>query len=213
MSTTVHDKTPALLTLLRPLLSYHYRVHPTIPRPPLVLALTAPQGAGKTTLSTHLLSALSPLRTAVLSIDDLYLPHSVRTSLSTQNPDNPFLTQRGAPGTHDAALGVEILSQFRDGKKTVRLPVYDKSAHSGKGDRSGWIDVDGEVDMVLLEGWCVGFTPLGEEGVRRVWKEDRKTHREQGQLGRWDVESLVWVDRQLEQYQALWGFVDGMVIM
>ena len=46
--------------------------------------------------------------------------------------------------------------------------MYDKSAHGGKGDRdSRTLPVRRRADVILLEGWCVGFRPSGrgEEDV------------------------------------------------
>ena len=45
----------------------------------------------------------------------------------------------------------------------VNVPVYDKSAHAGRGDRAPVSDlrrVAAPVDIVLLEGWMLGFTPV-----------------------------------------------------
>lgn len=43
------------------------------------------------------------------------------------------------------------------------VPQYDKSLHSGRGDRAPfgrWLTTTGPVDVVILEGWMLGFTPL-----------------------------------------------------
>ena len=40
------------------------------------------------------------------------------------------------------------------------MPRYDKSAHEGKGDRAkeeDWDKVDGPLDLVIVEGWMLGF--------------------------------------------------------
>jgi D-glycerate 3-kinase len=45
----------------------------------------------------------------------------------------------------------------------VGVPVYDKSLHGGRGDRapeSRWRDVAGPLDVVFVEGWMFGFTPV-----------------------------------------------------
>ena len=42
---------------------------------------------------------------------------------------------------------------------------YDKSAYSGKGDRadaSTWPQAQGPVDVVLFEGWMLGFAPVSD---------------------------------------------------
>lgn len=43
------------------------------------------------------------------------------------------------------------------------VPQYDKSLHKGRGDRAPfgrWLTATGPVDVVILEGWMLGFTPL-----------------------------------------------------
>lgn len=47
--------------------------------------------------------------------------------------------------------------------EVVSLPVYDKSRHGGRGDRverQHWPQVQGPVDLLILEGWMLGFRPL-----------------------------------------------------
>ncbi len=42
------------------------------------------------------------------------------------------------------------------------LPVYDKGAFAGEGDRAPrarWREVRGPFDVVIFEGWMLGFTP------------------------------------------------------
>ncbi len=141
-------------------------------RRPLVIGLQAPQGAGKTTLVTHLLRRLEErgLKGAGVSIDDFYLTREEQLALASANPGNPYLEHRGYPGTHDVALGVRTLRALRslgDGD-VVSVPVYDKSAHGGRGDRapqSEWRDVRGPIDVVILEGWMLGFAPVAEHAL------------------------------------------------
>ena len=133
-------------------------------------------GSGKTTVTTALLSLLasSPhsLRVAAFSLDDLYLPHDGLVAVRNSNPQNRLLAGRGLPGTHDIALGHKILSELRDlnartnNARTVQLPIFDKSLFAGEGDRSPeTIAVPAPVDIVLFEGWSVGFCPLSDEAL------------------------------------------------
>ncbi|MBI3441317.1 MAG: hypothetical protein HY052_05895 [Proteobacteria bacterium] len=139
------------------------RLHCTISRP-LMVGIQAPQGAGKTTMVTHLLSLLPilGLRGAAVSIDDFYLTHEEQVRLAAKHPGNPYLEHRGYPGTHDILLGektLTALSTISPGK-TIFVPLYDKSAHGGRGDRAPmaeWRSVTGPLDMVLVEGWMLGF--------------------------------------------------------
>jgi D-glycerate 3-kinase len=139
---------------------------------PLVVGIQAPQGAGKTTLVTHLLSLLSALglRGAAVSIDDFYLTRAEQLQLAAAHPGNPYLEHRGYPGTHDVALGETTLAALAalGPSKTVQVPVYDKSAHGGRGDRAPtaeWRSVTGLLDMILVEGWMLGFSPVTDKNL------------------------------------------------
>ncbi len=134
---------------------------------PLVIGLQAPQGAGKTTLVTHLLRRLpeSGWAGTGVSIDDFYLTRAEQLALAERHHGNPYLEHRGYPGTHDVALGDQVLGALRamGPGATVRVPVYDKSAHTGRGDRlpvEQWREVSGPLDVVLVEGWMLGFSPV-----------------------------------------------------
>jgi D-glycerate 3-kinase len=132
-------------------------------RRPFMLGLNAPQGAGKTTLAAGLVGAFREVlgvQALALSVDDFYLTRAEQRRLADRHPGNPFLEQRGYPGTHDVALGAHVLSALRAGV-ALDVPRYDKSAHGGLGDRSPTAHpVDGPVDLVILEGWLLGFTPV-----------------------------------------------------
>lgn len=139
---------------------------------PLVIGLQAPQGAGKTTLVTHLLDALPGIgfRGAGVSVDDFYLTREAQLQVAAAHPGNRYLEHRGYPGTHDVALGertIRELKSLRAGDST-RVPVYDKSAHGGRGDRApedAWRTVTGPLDLVVLEGWMLGFAPVEESAL------------------------------------------------
>lgn len=136
-----------------------------------VVAVNGPQGAGKSTLCATAVEALAALglRAVAVSIDDFYLTHDAQRALAAQHPGNRYLEHRGYPGTHDVALGAAVLDALRgDGGRGVRVPVYDKSAHGGRGDRAPeaqWRTVTGPFDLVLVEGWMLGFTPAPDPSL------------------------------------------------
>jgi D-glycerate 3-kinase len=143
---------------------------------PLMVGMQAPQGAGKTTLVTHLLALLPMfgLRGAAVSIDDFYLTRAEQIQLAASHAGNPYLEHRGYPGTHDVGLGERTLSALQglggaDPRfQAIRVPVYDKSAHGGRGDRApeaAWREVRGPLDLVFVEGWMLGFTPVEDRAI------------------------------------------------
>lgn len=161
---------------------------------PLVLGINAPQGCGKTTLVSELdaLAAASGLAAASVSIDDFYLTRAEQAALAAANAGNPLLELRGNAGSHDLKLGQDTLAALasaRAGGTPVSLPRYDKAAHGGLGDRAApeaWPSVDGPLDLVLLEGWMLGFSPVGAAAAASV-----SPH-------------LPAVDAALSSYKAAW---------
>jgi D-glycerate 3-kinase len=124
---------------------------------PLVVGLCGTQGSGKSTLALALqrMLALRGVRAAVLSIDDLYLKREEREALATAV--HPLLITRGPPGTHDVALGLDVLDRLlKPGE--VALPRFDKALDTRK-PFDQWDVVQGPVDVVIFEGWCVGAQP------------------------------------------------------
>ncbi len=130
-------------------------------RSPLIVGICGPQGSGKSTLVALVarLLAARDLRVAALSIDDLYLTRAERVRLAREV--HPLLTTRGVPGTHDPALGLSLLDALgRPG--AIALPRFDKAADD-RAPEAAWPRVEGPVDVVLLEGWCVGARPQPAE--------------------------------------------------
>lgn len=169
-------------------------------RRPIVVGLQAPQGAGKTTLVTHLLRRLEArgLRGAGVSIDDFYLTREEQLAVAAAHPGNPSLEHRGYPGTHDVDLGTRTLTALRslgDGD-VVHVPVYDKSAHGGRGDRapqSEWREVRGPLDIVVVEGWMLGFSPIAESVITDT--------------------DLVAPNRALAAYASWYALVDQWIVL
>jgi D-glycerate 3-kinase len=167
-------------------------------RRPLVIGLQAPQGAGKTTLVTHFLQALPGmgLRGAGVSVDDFYLTREDQLRLAASHPGNPYLEHRGYPGTHDVALGertLKALKALRAGD-SMRVPVYDKSAHEGRGDRApeaSWRQVTGPLDVIVLEGWMLGFAGVEDAALpdARLAPANQALRDYQ----RWTEQADVWV--------------------
>jgi D-glycerate 3-kinase len=136
---------------------------------PWVLGLQGAQGCGKSAAAAALVEAAGAegRRAVAISIDDFYLTHAEQQALAARHPGNRYLAYRGYPGTHDVALGrrvIDALVACREGAEVI-VPAYDKSAHSGRGDRapeSAWRRVTGPFDMVILEGWMLGFVPADD---------------------------------------------------
>jgi D-glycerate 3-kinase len=125
---------------------------------PFIQGILGGQGTGKTTTCKLIKLILSHLeyRTLSLSIDDLYKTYQARLILQQQDPR---LIWRGPPGTHDVDLGLNLLDNILQRQTTITVPRFDKSLHSGNGDRTLPETVD-TIDIVLFEGWFVGVKPI-----------------------------------------------------
>ena len=98
----------------------------------------------------------------------------MKVCLLQANEGNKLLELRSNAGTHDIKLAHDTLQQLKSANSDsseVSLVRYDKSAHSGRGDRapkSAWQTVKGKVDVVLFEGWMLGFRPLLDQAAQKV---------------------------------------------
>ncbi|NJN88782.1 MAG: glycerate kinase [Leptolyngbyaceae cyanobacterium SL_7_1] len=124
---------------------------------PMIQGILGGQGTGKTTLAAIEAVILESLgyRVARLSLDDLYKTYAERSILQQSDPR---LRWRGPPGTHDVALGIQVLQEIRAGRAT-ELPRFDKSAWGGAGDRTTPAPIP-PIDILLFEGWFVGVSPI-----------------------------------------------------
>lgn len=127
---------------------------------PLVVGLSAAQGCGKTTAChfvSELLRKVVGLSVAVLSLDDFYLTQAERVGLAASV--HPLLRTRGVPGTHAVGLLQQTLRKLQTigHDESVHWPRFDKLADDRCAPEQ-WHSVCGEIDVILLEGWCVGAT-------------------------------------------------------
>jgi D-glycerate 3-kinase len=148
-----------LWALWLPLAQQLSRDRETLGRP-VVQGLLGGQGTGKTTLARILGLILDSFdcRSVQFSLDDLYKSYIERQQLQQADPR---LIWRGPPGTHDVAIGIDLLDKLRQARRRlpVIVPRFDKSAVGGLGDKAAPEVVDG-VDVVIFEGWCVGARPV-----------------------------------------------------
>ncbi|MBW6526480.1 kinase [Sphingomonas sp. RHCKR7] len=127
--------------------------------PPLVLGLCGAQGSGKSTVAARLAQRFE--RSAILSLDDLYLTRAERERLAYEV--HPLLATRGVPGTHDVALGAATLAAIARGEPAP-LPRFDK-ATDDRLPRGRWPSAPERTELVVFEGWCVGARPQAEASL------------------------------------------------
>ena len=188
------------------------------PASPQVVAINGAQGSGKSTLALRLRELLGEQhgrRAVVLSIDDIYLPRLERERLAQDI--HPLLRTRGAPGTHDVELGLRLLDQLRGlgsathpssrhSGETVRMPRFIK-AIDDRAPESQWTVMQGPVDMILFEGWCVGTPPQSEAELRQPVNELEAREDADGAWRRYVNEQLATI------YPRLFSRIDRTIFL
>ncbi|MBQ62430.1 MAG: kinase [Gammaproteobacteria bacterium] len=128
-----------------------------------VVGVSGAQGSGKSTLATLLAIVLREtdgLRADVLSLDDFYKTREERLEMAADS--HPLFAVRGVPGTHDVALLNLVLKTVRDGQ-AVTCPVFNKA----EDDRKIKSRTLGSLDVLVLEGWCLGALPQPESSLEK----------------------------------------------
>jgi D-glycerate 3-kinase len=127
----------------------------------VLVAINGCQGSGKTTLCDYLRAILQAeygVRAVALSLDDFYLTREQRRRLAAEV--HPLLATRGVPGTHD----IDLLNATLDGllappgSDPVAVPRFDKAVDDRRPPGT-WDTVKPPVELILLEGWCLGAQP------------------------------------------------------
>ena len=128
-----------------------------------VVAISGGQGSGKSTLANAVVHALEGLgRHAVAcSIDDFY--HTAASRQALARSLHPLFATRGVPGTHDIDLCQATLDALLEPGE-VALPAFDKGADD-RVDASAWRRVEGPMDVVILEGWCLGARAQADDDL------------------------------------------------
>ena len=138
----------------------------------LFLGLQGTQGSGKSTCAAFLKLLFEEAykkRTLVISIDDFYLTLNERQTLA--NEVHPLLITRGVPGTHDLGLLQNTLQACNDlTNLPFQAPVFNKAADD-RHPPSNWQTINEPVDIIILEGWCVGIPPQSEGALNKAINE------------------------------------------
>ena len=161
---------PIFFWILRELQVHQIRIADEhLNKRPLILGFSCPQGGGKTTMTTFIQKLLrtANVNVQIASLDDFYVTNKEQRRIAEQYPSNRLMQYRGMPGTHDLDLLNDTLDDLRHSRK-VSIPRYDKTAFGGRGDRApkkDWKHISEKTDVVLLEGWCMGFEAVPDDEV------------------------------------------------
>ena len=173
----------------------------------LLLGINGAQGTGKSTMAdflTLLLEGEYGLRSAVISIDDLYLTKQQRLDLGSAV--HPLFVTRGVPGTHDVELGVKLIEDLHqaDEDTVTAIPRFDKGCDD-RHQSDAWGSFVGRPDVIIFEGWCIGAS--AQESVREAINALEHNEDEAG----------LWRGRVNEQlasvYPALFDQIQRLVML
>ncbi|WP_019528579.1 hypothetical protein [Dasania marina] len=172
----------------------------------LTLGINGSQGSGKTTMAAYLHTVLShqhKLKVVSLSIDDFYLSKSARLHLA--KTVHPLLATRGVPGTHDIALALTTLAALKKPGR-VAIPRFNKASDDCLA-REQWANISAPVDIIILEGWCLGASPQSDAELSPAINSLEAEHDSDGTWRH-------YVNQQLAQhYQTLHEQIDTWAML
>lgn len=175
---------------------------------PIIVGVCGSQASGKTTLAAFVKGLLqeADLKAEVLGIDDLYLSKERRQALAAEV--HPLFITRGPPGTHDVALGHQVLDVLtgQSPPDDVRMPRFDKAADT-LAPLQTWPALTGAVDVVLFEGWCVGARPQDESQLADPINDLERTRDPDGVWRRYVNERLG------SDYAELFARIDCLLML
>ncbi|KAI9626673.1 hypothetical protein KEM48_010268 [Puccinia striiformis f. sp. tritici PST-130] len=157
-------------------------------------------------------------------------PNSTSTTSCSSNGDNtikPMIIGLQGPqgiGTrltrhHDLNLAIQVfdsLSKVNETKE-VLLPVYDKSAHHGLGDRTEFnklsLPAEHVIRLVIFEGWMLGFVPLDPLQLRRTYDHLLELDPPSDTfITQFSVHELLTINLNLSAYhQLIWPRIDVLI--
>ncbi len=170
-----------------------------------ILGIHGCQGSGKSTLAALLVllfQEMQSVRSINLSLDDFYLTRSTREELAANV--HPLLLTRGVPGTHDVGLALQTIKALSQSGE-VAIPRFDKVVDDRVAE-SGWPLVKAPVDVVIIEGWCLGISPQTQSELQ----EAANTLESEEDEGEW----RVYVNEKLaDEYQDLFELIDMLIML
>ena len=167
---------------------------------PIIFGFSGLPGSGKSTLGFWIDSVARELGIdiKVISLDDFYLPGR---EMDKAMKGNPWNVPRGFPGSHSLDLLNQTLEVFL---KTgiLKYPTFDKSLRDGKGDRSGWREL--ETKVLILEGWFLGCEPVLDLVRIDNLSEDKFNLN----LSQVEKDYRILIQQSLIKYSQIWKMID-----
>lgn len=170
----------------------------------IIVGVSAIQGAGKTTQGEIMEILLKYLgfSSVSLSIDDHYITHE---QLKELRQFDPRYIRRGV--THDISLAIKNLKdlkKMKDGEE-IRIPVYDKGAFDGDGERIGWKTITKKPDFIFYDGWMLGARKVEDESIFESGLPALDTPEH--------IQFAKDINKKLDEYLPLWDLIDFMNVL
>ncbi len=170
----------------------------------IIVGVSAIQGVGKTTQGEILEILLGHLgySSISLSIDDHYITHE---QLNQLREEDPRYIRRGV--THDIPLAIQNLTDLKTmtDEAEVKMPIYDKGAFDGDGDRDGWKTVTKKPDFIFYDGWMVGVRRVTDESVFESGLPALDTPEH--------IQFAKDINKKLDEYLPLWDLFDFLTVL
>jgi len=176
---------------------------------PYIFGINGPIGSGKSTLADFIKLSIQPHlngEVAVLSLDDFYLTKIQRVRLS--KTIHPLLKTRGVPGTHDISMLLDYLNKLKNLKlgEDIMLPRFNK-VEDDREPISKWNRVNGPIRLIIIEGWCLGNSPIK---AKPLVEPINKLERSMDTKGIW----RNYVNQQLiGGYQEIFSLVNTLLFL
>jgi pantothenate kinase len=121
----------------------------------VILGITGPPGAGKSTLADGIAAALGPRVAVVVPMDGFHLSDPLLHELGRH-------ARKGAPDTFDAEAYADVLERLRDRTREAFAPLFDRARETAE---VGAMRVPPGLPLVVTEG---NYLLLADGPWRRV---------------------------------------------
>lgn len=105
------------------------------------------------------------------------------------------------------------LKNINNSSEDVHLPFFEKSLFNGEGDRveGGSGIVRPPIDVILFEGWCVGFCPVQEEEIDKIYEDPVPDLTGILDIKSFRKEDIKQINNFLWDYVEWWSFIDVFI--
>lgn len=170
---------------------------------PLLIGISGSQGSGKSSLAKYLAHEFG---LAHFSLDDVYHTKSRRFELARHI--HPLLITRGPPLTHDLDLALQTIERLSTAnlEDHTPIPAFDKRADE-RVSNAHWPVFRGRPRGIIVEGWCLGATPIPSAALALPINDLEREHDPQG------IWRSHWNDALSKSYLDFFTIFDAILYL